>query len=605
MSALPALPLSPLPEDRSAELVRLLEGLEPAGLWWVCGYAAALAAHPAGPGPTPPGQSTRDPAPQERLTVVYGSQTGNAKRIAEKLAHAAEGAGLAVRLLRADAYPQRELKQERLLYLVISTQGEGEPPDDARGLFEFLSGKRAPALPDLKYAVLGLGDSSYPQFCVIGRRLDARLAELGAARVAPAGEADLDIETVATPWLERALAAARDAQKAATLRGATVTTLRTAGPLPVSEWTRERPFAAEVLANQRITARNAGRDVRHLELSLNGSGLAYAPGDAVGIWPTNPVPLVEAILDTLHLDGQSAVTHSGESQSLRGWLLEKRELTRLSRPFVVAHAALARESELNRLLAADRAGELSAFLQSYQVVDVLRRFPAAWLAEGLVAALRPLTPRLYSIASSRRLVGEEVHLTVASLAYDAFGSVHTGSASAFLAAQAQSACVPVFIEGNDRFRVPKDPSRDVIMIGPGTGVAPFRAFVQERAAVGASGRNWLFFGNPHFDRDFLYQLEWQSALREHTLNRLDLAFSRDQASKIYVQQRLREQGRDVYDWLEGGAYLYVCGDAAKMAKDVHAALLDVIATHSGKDRGHATGYLDTLQQQGRYARDVY
>ena len=603
--ALPALPIPVLPEEKSGEILRLLDGLEPAALWWLSGYTAALAGQAAGTRAAAAPPVAREAAPHERLTVVYGSQTGNAKRVAEKLAREAEGAGLAVRLLRADSYPQRELKNERLLTIVISTQGDGDPPDDSRGFVEFLAGKRAPQLPDLKFAVLGLGDSSYPQFCAIGRKLDARLAELGATRLAATGEADLDIETVATPWLERTLSSAREALKASSPRAATVTPLRAVAAAPASEWTRERPFAAELLVNQRITARNGTRDVRHLELSIEGSGFAYEPGDALGVWPTNPPALVDAIIESLHLDGGSAIALGSETHTLRTWLTEKRELTKLARPFVAAHAAQARAADLNRLLAPDRSGELGALLQSHQVIDLLRAHPADWTGEEFVAALRPLTPRLYSIASSRKAVGDEVHLTVAHLVYDAFGSTHTGAASAYLSAREDGARVPVFFEANERFRVPKDASRDIVMIGPGTGVAPFRAFVQERAATGARGRNWLFFGNPHFERDFLYQLEWQAALKDGTLHRLDLAFSRDQAQKIYVQQRLRERGAELYEWLESGAQLYVCGDATRMAKDVHAALVDLVAEHGGRTHEQAVEYIDALQQQGRYARDVY
>lgn len=622
MSALPALPLAPLPEEKSAEIRRLLDGLEPAALWWLSGYAAALAAQGDGGVLQAPAPAAREPAAQERLTVLYGSQTGNSKRLAEKLARDAESAGLAVRLVRADAYPQRELKNERQLAIVISTQGDGDPPDDARGLVEFLAGRRAPTLPELKFAVLALGDSSYPQFCAIGRKLDARLAELGATRLVALAEADLDVETVAAPWLERTLAAAREALKATAPRAATVTPLRAVVASHAAEWTRERPFAAELLVNQRITARDGTRDVRHLELSLEGSHLAYEPGDALGVWPTNPPALVDALLETLHLDGDGAVTHGGQTLPLRDWLLGRRELTKLARPFVAAHAAQARAADLNRLLAPDRAADLGALLQSHQVIDLLRAYPAEWQGDELVAALRPLTPRLYSIASSRKAVGEEVHLTVARVQYEAFGHAHAGAASAFLAAAGEGARLPVFVEANERFRLPKDGARDVIMIGPGTGVAPFRGFVQERAAAGARGRNWLFFGNPHFDRDFLYQLEWQAALKDGTLHRLDLAFSRDRvavpgipradthaaashARKTYVQDRLRERGRELYDWLENGAHLYICGDATRMARDVHAALLDVVAEHGGRSREQAAEYVDALQQQGRYARDVY
>ena len=590
------LPVPPLPEDKVDLLARLTDGLDAPGLWWLSGYAAGLAARPG----ARPAAATDAAA---RLTVVYGSQTGNARRLAEQLARQAEGAGLGVRLLRADAYPLRELGSEKLLYIVISTQGDGDPPDDARGFVEHLLGKRAPQVPGLKFAVLGLGDSSYPQFNATGRQVDARLEALGGQRLFARGEADLDLDTVATPWLSRALDAAKEHLKSAAPL-ASVTPLRP-GAAAASPWSREKPFAAEVLANQRLTGRGSRKDVRHVELSLEGSGLSYQPGDALGVWPTNPPALVEAVLSGLRLDGDARIGLGGQDHPLRDWLGKHRELTRLSRPFLQAHAARAGSRELDRLLQPDAGAGFTALLASHQLIDVLQSHPAVWSADELVAALRPLAPRLYSIASSQAAVGPEAHLTLDHVQYDAPGGRRWGAASHFIADAAEGASLPVFIEANDRFRLPRDGARDIIMIGPGTGVAPFRGFVQERAAAGAGGRNWLLFGNPHARHDFLYQLEWQQALKSGQLHRLDLAFSRDQADKVYVQHKLREQGRELYAWLQDGAHVYVCGDATRMARDVEAALLDVIATHGGHDADGAKDYLSQLQQQGRYARDVY
>ncbi|GAB3103849.1 assimilatory sulfite reductase (NADPH) flavoprotein subunit [Lysobacter terrae] len=612
----PAVGAPPLFSQEQATLLEQLTGsLDGSGLWWLSGYAAGLAKAQGLPAQRPTVALAAEALPVAPLTIVYGSQTGNAKRMAEKLAQQVEAAGLPARLVRADAYATRELKNERHLAIVISTQGDGDPPDDARGFFDFITGKRAPQLPQLNYAVLALGDSSYPQFCAIGRRLDERLAELGAKRWLARAEADLDIETVATPWLATALAAAKEALKPqAPLPLATVTPLR---PLAaaVSAYTRDNPFHAELLVNQRITGRGRGKaafskDVRHFELSLEGSGLHYEAGDALGVWPVNPPRLVDAVLGTLELDGDQAVAHGDQTLPLRDWLSQRRELTRLSRPFVAAHAAHAKNAELNALLAPDRATDFARLLADRQVIDLLQAYPAAWTGEELVAALRPLAPRLYSIASSSKAVGEEAHLTVAHIEYEATGhpsedSLRWGAASNFLARAAEGEKVPVFIEHNERFRLPKDGARDVILVGPGTGVAPFRGFVQERAATGASGRNWLFFGNPHAHSDFLYQLEWQDALKRGELHRLDLAFSRDQAHKVYVQDRLREHGAEVFAWLESGAHLYVCGDATRMAKDVHAALLEIIAAQGGKSSEDAADYLNALQAQGRYSRDVY
>jgi sulfite reductase (NADPH) flavoprotein alpha-component len=594
--------LSPLPEDKQALATRLLEGLDTAALHWLSGYIAGIAVQRQG---ITKSASAEPLAPvtetQARLTVLYGSQTGNAKRLAEELGRRAAAAGLAVRVIRADTYPARELKLERLLYVVISTQGDAEPPDDSRALLEFLSSKRAPKLEGLRYAVLGLGDSSYPQFCAIGRQIDARVAELGGERLFAAGEADVDLETVSQPWLEQALQQAREQLKTST-PAAKVTTLRTARTTPV--WHREQPFAAPVLLNQRITGRGSDRDVRHLELSLEGSGLRYAPGDALGIWPTQAPALVDAVLDTLHLQSDSVVQANGEELPLRTWLSERRELTQLTRPFFATHAERSGDASLRELLAPASRDSLSAFFSRWQLLDLLRRYPADWTADALVSALRPLAPRLYSIASSQAVVGDEVHLTVSHVDYRIDGEPRWGAGSRYLAERQEGQTAPVFIEANERFHLPDD-ERDIIMVGPGTGVAPFRAFVQERAERGARGRNWLLFGNPHFHSDFLYQVEWQQALKRGQLHGIDLAFSRDQSNKIYVQHRLREQGQRLYEWLDGGAHLYVCGDASRMAKDVHKALIEIVAEHGTRSPEDAEAWLNQLIQQGRYARDVY
>jgi sulfite reductase (NADPH) flavoprotein alpha-component len=590
----------PLTEGQLARVHEIADELDGTGLAWLSGYAAGIARGRSAPASRAAAHPVEAVASAQALSIVYGSQTGNAKRVAEQLATEAEAAGITVRLLRADAYPLRELKNERHLYLVISTQGDGDPPEDARELFDHLVGKRAPRLEQLRYAVLGLGDTSYPKFCAVGERLDARLAELGATRLLPRADADLDIGTVADPWRAQALAKARESIKPT----ATVTPLRpSAAVAAASAHSRDRPFQAELLANQRITAHDSGKDVRHIELSLDGSDLHYEPGDALGVWPRNAALLVEAVIDALSLDGDATVAHGDVARPLHEWLGTHRELTKLSRPFITAHAERSGAAALRELLVPGNPA-LTEWLGERQVIDLLRQHPAGWTAEDLVAQLRPLQPRLYSIASSQKAVGDEVHLTVAHVDYLRDGDPRWGVASHFLATREEGDSLPLYIEANERFRLPADPARDVIMIGPGTGMAPFRAFVQERQAVAAPGRNWLFFGNPHFRSDFLYQLEWQRALKEGALDRIDLAFSRDRAPKTYVQHRIAERARDLYDWLQNGAHLYVCG-AIAMGKDVHAALLDTITSHNGGNRDTAEAYLDELSRQGRYARDVY
>ncbi len=595
----PVQTLIPLADDKFELLTRLVDGLDGATLTWLSGYTAGLAARPVQAEREPATLVALDPAPQ--ATIVFGSQTGNAKRVAEKLARQIESEGLPFRLLRADEYPVRELKFERLLYVVVSTQGDGDPPDDARGFIEYLSSRRAPRLDELKFAVLGLGDSSYAKFCAVGARVDARLEELGAKRLVPRGDADLDIDSVAAPWLQGALGAARDQLKRQPTSRATVRPLKVARA-PII-WHRERPFAAEVLANQRISASNSVKDIRHIELSLRDSGLSYEPGDSLGIWPSNPPQLVADVLDALKLEPQVVITLDDQALPLRDWLLEKREVTRLARPLLLAHAARAKHADLDSIVAVPAS--LQALLTDYQLIDLLRTFPAQWDAHEFVSALRPLAPRLYSIASSMKAVEDEAHLTVARIDYEFQQRRHVGTASHFLAARDAEGRVPVFVETNDRFRLPTDPTRDIIMIGPGTGIAPFRAFVQERAAIGAGGRNWVFFGNPHFRTDFLYQVEWQAALKRGELSRIDLAFSRDQSEKVYVQHNLRRNGRAIFDWLESGAHLYVCGDALHMAKDVHAALRDIVVQHGAKNSEDAEAYLARLANERRYCRDVY
>ncbi|MBS0376311.1 MAG: assimilatory sulfite reductase (NADPH) flavoprotein subunit [Proteobacteria bacterium] len=596
----------PLPAEQVATLEGLLSGLDPAGLAWLSGYAAGLAAERArglGERPARTPEPAAAAAPTARATVLYASQTGNGRRVAERLGRSLEAAGLAASVQSLADFPAKQLAGERLVYLVASTHGDGDPPDDARAFVEFLGSRRAPRLESLAYAVLALGDSSYPKFCATGRFLDERLAELGARRVAVRAEADVDVEASAGTWIDQSLASARvELAAAAPPRLAVVTPLRPAPPALAS---RDAPLEVELLENRRISARNADRDVRHVALSLPERGFEYEPGDAIGLLLENPTPSVERVLELTGLDPATPVTAAGATRPLRRWLAAHREVARIGRPLIERLAALSGSAELGALLTPAGLTGLKPLQQTLQVADLLKRYPARWEAEALVAALQPLAPRLYSVASSRREAGEEAHLTVAVIDYQHDGERRVGPAS-FRLAQAQPGTkFEAYVEPNPRFRVPTDGSRDVIMIGPGTGVAPFRGFLQQRVADGARGRNWLIYGGRHRERDFLYQLEWQEALRKRSLTRLDVAFSRDQAQKLYVQDRLREHGRELYAWLEGGAHLYVCGDAERMAPDVHAALIGIVAEHGGRSAEDAGAYLTELMQARRYARDVY
>ena len=448
--------------------------------------------------------------------------------------------------------------------------------------------------------MLGLGDSSYPQFNVIAKKIDARFTELGGTRLFDVGEADVDVAIVATPWRQNALTQAREVLKTS-ISSATVTPLRPA--IASSLYSREKPYAAEVMVNQHITARESEQDVRHLEIALHES-LSYEPGDALGVWPRNNPALVNTVLSQLKLNADEVISIGDLTLSLHEWLSSKRELTRLSKSFVQQHATRFAGDDLSALLKSENNEAISQFISQQQLPDLLNRYPGEWRADDLVNALRPLAPRLYSIASSRKAVGDEAHLTVSLLEYQKDENLRRGLASGFLADRDVGAQLPVFIERNERFRLPSDTSRDILMIGPGTGVAPFRGFVQERTEVGATGKNWLLFGARTAASEFLYQVEWQEALKKGQLHRIDLAFSRDQAERIYVQQRLRENAAEVFAWLENGAHLYICG-AIAMGKDVHQALIEIVSAQGGKSKEDASEYLSELQQAGRYAKDVY
>ncbi|WP_042052127.1 assimilatory sulfite reductase (NADPH) flavoprotein subunit [Aeromonas dhakensis] len=586
--------LTPLSDEQQRQLSQALSTLNTQQLAWVSGYLYGLSQ--AGSQPAVTGAAA---APSGNLTILYGSQTGNAKGVASAIKAQAEARGLPVTLTSMADYKPKQLKKETHLLVVVSTYGEGEPPESAVDLYEQLKKGKVGKLEGLKFAVLGLGDSSYEFFCQTGKDFDSLLTKAGADRVHELASLDVDYQDAAKAWGEQALNAI-----AATLSaGPTGSSIASAVQQAVghSQYSKENPFPARLSVNQKITGRDSTKDIRHIEISLEESGIRYQPGDALGIWFDNDADLVGEVLALAHLSGDEATARG----SLREVLSRELELTRLHGGFITGLAETSDNAALKDL-AGDKA-QVNALVASAQVVDVLKRFPTALTAEQLLGLLRPLTPRLYSIASSQSEVEEEVHLTVGVVRYpQEDGTVRSGAASSYLADRLpEDAEVRVFVEHNDNFRLPQNPDTPVIMVGPGTGIAPFRAFLQEREAQGAEGKNWLFFGNPHFTQDFLYQVEWQRYVKSGLLSKISLAFSRDQANKIYVQDRLREAGLELYQWLEAGAHFYVCGDANHMAKDVQEALLDVIAEHGQKSREEAEEYLSELRRAKRYQRDVY
>ncbi|WP_071912982.1 assimilatory sulfite reductase (NADPH) flavoprotein subunit [Aeromonas sp. SCS5] len=586
--------LTPLSDEQQRQLSQVLATLNTQQLAWVSGYLYGLSQTGLQPAVTGAAVSS----PSGSLTILYGSQTGNAKGVATAIKAQAEARGLPVTLASMADYKPKQLKKESHLLVVVSTYGEGEPPESAVDLHDQLKKGKIGKLEGLKFAVLGLGDSSYEFFCQTGKDFDDFIAKAGAERIHELASLDVDYQDAAKAWSEQALNAIT-----ATLTTGTASSVASAVQQVVghSQYNKENPFPARLSVNQKITGRDSTKDIRHIEINLEESGLSYQPGDALGVWFDNDAELVGEVQALTGLSGDEATAHG----TLRAALTGHFELTRLHGGFITGLADISGNAALKDL-AGDKA-QVNALVASAQIVDVLKRFPTALTAEQLLGLLRPLTPRLYSIASSQREVEEEVHLTVGVVRYpQEDGTLRSGGASSFLADRLEEGAeVRVFVEHNDNFRLPANPDTPVIMVGPGTGIAPFRAFMQEREAIGASGKNWLFFGNPHFTQDFLYQVEWQRYVKSGLLSKISLAFSRDQAHKIYVQDRLREAGLELYQWLEAGAHFYVCGDANKMAKDVQEALLDVIAEHGHKSREEAEEYLSELRRAKRYQRDVY
>ncbi len=587
--------LTPLSDEQQRQLSQALSTLNTQQLAWVSGYLYGLSQ--AGSQPAVIGAAAT--APSGNLTILYGSQTGNAKGVASAIKAQAEARGLPVTLTSMADYKPKQLKKETHLLVVVSTYGEGEPPESAVDLFEQLKKGKVGKLEGLKFAVLGLGDSSYEFFCQTGKDFDSLLTKAGADRVHELASLDVDYQDAAKAWGEQALNAIAATLSAGPAGSSVASAVQQA--VGHSQYSKENPFPARLSVNQKITGRDSTKDIRHIEISLEESGIRYQPGDALGIWFDNDPELVSEVLALAGLSGDEATARG----SLREVLSRELELTRLHGGFITGLAELSANVALKDL-AGDKA-QVNALVASAQVVDVLKRFPTELTAEQLLGLLRPLTPRLYSIASSQSEVEEEVHLTVGVVRYpQEDGTVRSGAASSYLADRlAEDAEVRVFVEHTDNFRLPLNPDTPVIMVGPGTGIAPFRAFLQEREAQGAEGNNWLFFGNPHFTQDFLYQVEWQRYVKSGLLSKISLAFSRDQAEKVYVQHRLREAGQELYQWLEAGAHFYVCGDANQMAKDVQEALLEVIAEHGHKSREEAEEYLSELRRAKRYQRDVY
>ncbi len=593
---------APLPPALAADARALIAKLDERQRLWMAGYLAG-SLHPAAGQPVPAART------EPEVLVLFGSHTGNSAGLARRITTRLSELGIRHALMDMLECRRSHLQSARSLLAVVSTQGDGEPPERARELFELLAGRKAPRLEHLQFAVLALGDSSYEKFCAAGRQLDARLEALGAARLQPRVDCDVDFESAAQTWIDGAVHALQPAAPAHAAVAASPSESSAGdrrGPTIANAYTRKQPFLAPVLTNQRLTAADSSKDVRHVELSIDGANLHYEPGDALGVVTHNRPEQVQAVLARLPFDPHTSVpAAAGQSMPLRQALTERHELGPVSVALFRRYAE-ALQSDALRARLGDEA-QLARYLRGRHLVDLLAEHPADRLdPQEFARLLPPLAPRLYSIASSQRETPDEVHLTVSVVDYAGVGGRRRGLASGHLADLAgDDAAVPVYLHRNGGFRLPSDPAAPLVMIGPGTGVAPFRAFLAERAAQGAGGRNWLFFGDRRFESDFLYQAEWLEWRRRGVLAALDVAFSRDGAAKIYVQHRMAERGAQLWSWLEEGAYLYVCGDAEYMAPDVHRALLAVIERHGGRSAEQAQEYVLELQRQRRYQRDVY
>lgn len=590
----------------SIEQWKLLEDLSrtlaPAQARWISGYFAGLDAGLLRAGG---GEPVTVKAPGARsVAILYGTETGNSRDLAKALASAASEFGLAPKLADLSDYKVRQLKDEEDILFVVSTYGEGDPPQPSVGFFEFLEGPRAPRLEGVRFSVLALGDSTYEKYCEAGKRIDRRLEELGATRLSPRVDCDIDYDEPAAAW-SASVIALLGADASASAPSLSVSAKPHFDP-KVGLYDKRHPFAATILENIRIVGRHSSKETRHVELDLSGSGLSYEPGDALGIAPSNDPQVVEQLLEATGLSGADEVTIKSSTVSLASALTSRFEITIASPRFLEQWAKLSGSSELAELLKSDSASSRVAFLDNHHVIDLVKRFPVTGIdADALLAGLRPLQPRLYSLASSQKIVGEEAHLTVAPVRYDLHGTARGGIASTHIADRlGLGSTIPVYVQENVHFRLPGD-DIPIVMVGPGTGVAPFRAFLQEREARAASGRSWLFFGERNLRSDFLYQVEWQEWLKDGVLTQLDVAFSRDSSQKTYVQHRMLERGKELFAWLEEGAHFYVCGDEKAMAHDVHRALVEVVERAGGRTHEDAQDYVRRLAADHRYQRDVY
>jgi len=596
---------SPFDQEQTELLNRLLPTLNETQKIWLSGYLSV-------PGVAETAATTEAPSAEEafsknepktrEITILYGSHTGNCQSLAESFFERLDHEKYNVTLSSLDDFKPKSLKKVEDLLLITSTHGDGDPPDNALSFYDFIQSKRAPELGEIRFSVLSLGDSSYEFFCQTGKDFDRRLEELGATRIYPRVDCDLDFEEPAEEWFAGVMSVLSDApsnSEASPSKEASETNL---------SYSRTNPFKAEILENINLNGKGSNKETRHLELDLEGSNLVYEPGDSLGVYPENDTTLVLQLIEEMNWDrdSQVVINKQGDVQSLQEALTKTYEITSLTKPLLKKIAELTESAELLRMVSAE-GEELKTYIYGRDLIDLVKDYgPWEIAAEKFVKVLRKIPVRLYSIASSPKASEDEVHLTIGALRYDAHGRARTGVCSGQCAERSQPGdTLPVFVQRNQNFRLPENSDTPIIMIGAGTGVAPYRAFLQDREEIGARGETWLFFGEQHFVTDFLYQVEWQKWLKDGVLTRMDVAFSRDTEEKVYVQHRMRERSKELYEWLQKGAHIYVCGDEKYMAKDVHIALVNILEEQGGFSESEAEAYLADLRNAKRYQRDVY